>query len=281
MTVITQKGATGILGPFNQAYSGIPANTAVVTAGTGNLEPNIATLVGSKWDLEDGRTLVLVSNGAVALASGKLAQASTQVTAFQKLAMTVPTATPATAGTNQILVTNGGTVLNANQFQGGYLITASATGIGQTLKIASHQAAAASATFLVNLEDNIVTTLDATTTISLIANPYANILIASHTTLGTPIGVSLYPLAATTAATFNGTSGALTVTGTAQYGYVVCSGPTGCLIDNTVTNVGYPLGPSAATDGALGVATLTSSPQIAVSGQTQTSAQVGLVYLML
>lgn len=277
---ITQKGATGPLNLFQQAYAANPANSGQPASGTGGINPDIDTLVGSKWDTNASQTVVLVQNGSVALASGKLVQAPTQSTAFQKLAMTVPTAYPATAGSNQILVTNGGTVLNQNSYAGGFLVTASGTGIGQMLRISSHQAAAANATFVVTLEDNIVTTLDATTTVSLIANLYDGVLISNHTTLGTPVGVSLYPLAASTAPTYNGTSGLLTAAGVAQYGFIVASGPAACLID-ALTNVGYPVGPSTNTDGALNVATLTSSPQVGISGQTQTSTQVGLVYLQL
>lgn len=280
MTAITQKGATGPLSLFNQAFSANPANTPQTTAGTGGFDPSVQTLVGSKWDTNNGQEVVLVQNGAVAIASGKLCQAPTEVTAFEKLAMTIPTAYPGTVGSTQILVTNGATVLNANQFQGGYLVVASSTGIGQTLEIAGNQAAAANATFVVTLVDPVQVALSATSTVSLLYNPYSGILISNHSTLGLPVGVSFYPLAASTAPTFSGTTGLLTAAGVAQYGFIATGGPIGCLID-AVTNVGYPLGPSTNTDGALNVATLTSSPQIAVSGQTQTSTQVGLVYLQL
>lgn len=299
MSRITQKGATAPISPWssnvatsnyvgtatpivgNQAFSSNPANTAATPSGTGFFDPDFVTYVGQKFDTSDGRELVLVQNGAVAITAGKLLQAPVEVTAFEKLAITVPTATPATAGTTAILVTNGATKINVNQFAGGYLVVASGTGIGQTLKIASHQAAiATTGKFIVTTEDPIQVTLDATSTVSLIYNPYIGVVISNHSTLGTPVGVSLYALAASTAPTYDGTSGALTASGVAQYGLIVCGGPTGCLID-TVTNVGYPLGPSTATDGALAVATLTASPQMAISGQTQTSTQVGLVYLQL
>ena len=280
MTAITQKGATGPLSLFNQAFSANPSNTPTVGSGTGGFDPDLSNLIGSKWDTNIGGTVMLIRNGAVALASGKLLQAPTQITAFQKLAMTVPTAYPATAGQTQILVTNGATVLKQNLFAGGTLVVASGTGIGQTLQIGSHQQAAASATFVVTLVDPIQVTLDATSTVSLIANPADGVLISNHSTLGNPVGVSLYPIAASTAPTWDGTSGILTAAGVGQYGFIVTAGPVGCLID-AVTNVGYPLGPSTNTDGALNVATLTSSPQVAISGQTQTSTQAGLVYMQL
>ncbi len=280
MSRITQKGATGALNLFQQAYSADPANNPLPSTGTGFADASFDTFLGQKFDLSDGREVTIVQNGATALATGKLVQAPVENTAFEKLAMTVPAAYPATAGSFQILVTNGGTVLNAGTFNGGYAVVAAGTGIGQTLKISTQASAAASAAFVVTLEDAIVTTLDATSKISLVYSPYDGVVISNHSTLGTIVGVSLYPLAASTAATFNGTSGALTAAGVAQYGLIVTRGHTACLIDS-VTNVGYPLGPSTNTDGALNVATLTASPQVAISGQTQTTAQAGIVYVQL
>ncbi len=265
---------------FNQGFAANPA-TSIATTGTGALDPNLDSEVGQKFLTADGRTLALVQNGAVALAAGVLVQAPAEVTAFQKLAMTVPTAYPATAGLSQLLVTNGSTVLNINQFAGGFLIVASGTGIGQTLRIGSHQPAANGATFVVTLEDPIITTLDATSKISLLANPYDGVLINPTTATGAPVGVSLYPLAASTAPSFNATTGALTTAGTAQYGFIVTHGFASCLIDSTVTNVGYPLGRSATTAGTMGVATLTTVGQIGIAAQTLTSANNGLVSLYL
>lgn len=291
MSRITQKGATAPLNPFanlstgvpEQAFSANPQNNTQPTTGTGFFDPNFGTYVGQKFDTSDGRELVLVQNGAVALAAGTLIQAPAEVTAFQKLAMTVPTAQPATAGTYQILVTNGGTKLNVNQFAGGYAVIASGTGIGQMLKISSHQAAiATTGTSIVTLEDPIQTTLDATSKVSLLSNPYAGVITSPVTTAtGGPVGVSLYGIAASTLPTYDGTSGALTVNGVAQYGLLVCHGPVACLVDSTVTNVGYPIGVSKTTAGTVGLATLTTVPQIAVSMQTLTSANTGLIYLEL
>ena len=239
------------------------------------------SLCGVRFNLADGRQVALVRNAATAIASGKLIQGPAEVTAFQKLAMTVPTATPATAGTYKVLVTNGATVLNINQFQGGLFIVDSGTGIGQTLKIASHQPAAANATFIVTLEDPIQVTLDATSTVSLIANPYLGVKITDHSTLSAAIGASFYPIGASTAATYNATTGALTTAGTPVYGYIMVRGVTGILVDNTVTNVGYPVGRSAATDGAVGVASLTTAAAVGTSIQTLTSAHTGAIYLVL
>lgn len=289
MSRITQKSAVAPLNPFmnistgvpNQSFSAVPP-TGAQPSGTGTFDPSLFSCVGQKFDTSDGREIALVQNGATALAAGVLVQSEAEVTAHQKLAMTVPAAQPATAGTFAILVTNGSTVLNVNKFAGGYLIVASGTGIGQFLKIASHQPAANAGTFIVTLEDPIQTTLDATSKVSLLQNPYANVIITPATTAtGGVVGISLNAIAASTAPTFSGTTGALTANGVAQYGFITTHGPASCLIDNTVTNVGYPLGISKTTAGTMGLATLTTVPQIATSQQTLTSANNGLVYLFL
>ena len=268
----------------NPNYSGTPTSLYNGYRGTGlNGIPDYSldALLGSKWSTASGQTLTLVSNSANAQTAGKLLASSAEVTAFQGLAMTVPATYPATVGTFQILVTNGATVLNENQFAGGIAVVAAGTGIGQTLQIASHAPAANAGTFVVTLIDPIQVTLDATSKISLIANPAKNVIISPTTATGISVGVTVYPVQASVAPTFDAVTGALVTAGTPQYFFVVSHGPVGCLIDNTVTNVGYPLGASAATAGTLGVATLTTKPQIAISEQTQTSAQVGVVYMQL
>lgn len=285
MSRLTQKPAVAPLALFSQGYSANPAITPVSTAGTGFADGNFATYMGQKFDTSDGREFVLIQNGGVALAAAKVIQSPPEVTAFQKLAMTVPTAYPATAGSFKVLVTNGGTVLNVNQFAQGYLIVASGTGIGQMLKISSHQAAAASATFVVTLEDAIVTTLDATSTVSLLASPYIGnvIQVASGSTqTGSPVGITLYPIAASTAPTYNNTTGALTAAGVAQYGLIQTHGPAvGTLTTGGASlTTGSGLGIST-TAGSLIVQTLTTAPLIAYNMQTQTDAQCGLVYLNL
>jgi len=289
MSRITQKSAVAPLSPWvnissgvpNQAFSAIPGAGPQPASATGFYEPSISTCVGQKFDTSDGRELVLVQNGAVALTAGKLIQTVAETTAFEKLAMTVPTAQPATAGTFAVLVTNGATVLNANQFQGGFLVTASGTGLGQLLKIQSHQPAAASATFIVTLEDPIQTTLDVTTTVSLVANPYLGVIINPTTPTGTPVGVTLYNIAASTAATYDGTSGKLTVNGVAQYGLVTCHGLVSVLMDSDASGVGVGVGPSDLTAGAVGTEVAGTQSHVGITMQTSTSAQYVPVYLTL
>jgi hypothetical protein len=256
---------------FNQ-YTGTGSN--------GIPDTSNATLLGVRFNTNDGRQVALASVGATAITQGVLTQCQAQVTAFQKLAITVPSTTPATAGTNQILVTNGATVLNINQFAGGNLVVASGTGIGQTLNIASHQPAAASGTFLVTLQDPIQVTLSASSTVSLLPNQFSNIIINPTTATGSICGVTLYALTASTAPTYNATTGALVTAGVPQYGWVVTKGSVGCLSDSSITAVGASTVASTTTAGCVTSATGTDAV-VGVSAQTQTSAQVGLINVNL
>lgn len=268
----------------NTNFSGTPTtvNNGYTGTGLGGIpDYSYDSLLGSKWSTEDGRILTLISNGATALVSGVLVQSSSEVTAFQNLAMTVPTATPATVGTFQVLVTNGATVLNINQYAGGYFIVGAGTGIGQTLKIASHQAAAASATFLVTLEDPIQVTLDATSTVTLMDVPFQNVVVTPATTAtGGTIGATLYPVPAATLPTFNGTSGAAVTLGTPQYAYVVSHGPAAIIADSSAPAIGLPISTSVVTAGRFGTGSLSHSI-IGNTLQTSTSAKTSLVYLTL
>jgi hypothetical protein len=302
MSRITGKPVVAPLNPWtnistgnsNQAYGATPANGANPTSGTGILDSSFSTYVGQKFDTADGRELVLVANGGVALTPSVVVQAPAQITTALGLAMTVPTAYPATAGLYQIYATNSSTVLSANQFQGGYCIVASGTGLGQIFKIASHTAGTNAGAVVINLEDPIQTTLDATSTLNLVYNSYGGgsasaagavsngVIISTGTTATSgPIGVTLYGIAASTAPTYNTTSGALSTAGTVQYGLIVCHGPTACKVD-TITTVGSPVAVSTAVTGAVstGIA-LPAGALIGHSMQTLVSAKYGLIYLDL
>lgn len=268
----------------NPNFAGTPLEIPNGYTGTGlNGIPDYSydTLCGVKFSTEDGRVVTLVSNSANAQVAGTLLASPAELTAFQGLAMTVPFNAPATEGTFIVSVTNGATVLGQNIFAEGLFIVASGTGAGQSLKIASHQAAATTAQFLVTLEDPIQVTLDATSVINLVLNPYKNVIISPTTLTGIPVGVTLYPVPASVAATFDGTTGLPVILGIPQYLFVVSHGVVGCLIDGTVTNVGYGLGASATVAGALGIQTLTASPKIAIAAQTLTSGRTGEVAMEL
>ncbi len=251
-----------------------------VSTGTGSVDTTLFTEVGVRFATGDGREVVLVSNSPVALASGRLVQSPAIVAGHQGLAMTVPTTAPATAGTFVISVTNGATVIQQNYYAGGYAIVRAGTGIGQTLRIKSNNAGAASAQTPITLEDAIVTTLDATSVINLIANPYMNVIIAPTTATGNAIGVTLYPLAASVAPTFDGTSGLQTAAGTQQYGFIQTKGIVSCLSDASVATVGLGVMRSTTTAGTITVRTATGA-DVGNALQTTISAVAGAIFVDL
>ena len=272
MSRITQKSAVAPLALFKQATS--------ASTGTGQVDPSLVTATGERFDLSDGREVVLVSNAAVALVSGVLVQSPAIVAGHQTLAITVPSTAPATAGTYQVLVTNGSTVINAGFYNGGFLIVKDGTGIGQTLKIASHPGAAASATCLITLEDPIQVTLDATSVVNLIQNPYQNVIIAPTTATGNVVGVTLGPVAASVAPTWDATSGAVSTTGTQQYALLATKGIVSCLSDANVATVGLGLMRSTTTAGTVAVRTATGY-DVGNALQTTISAKAGAIFLDL
>ena len=273
MSRITGRPTVATLGIFKQATS--------ASTGTGTVAPDFVTYVGQRFDTSDGRELVLIANGVAALVPGTVIQSAAELTAFQALSMTVPALYPATAGLYQILVTNGSTVLNVNQYAGGFLIVDSGTGLGQTLKISTHQAAANGATFVVTLEDPIQVTLTATSKITLVYNPYYNVITSTGTTAtGAPVGITLYPVAASVAPTYNATTGANVTVGTQQYALLQTRGIVGVLGDSTVPAVGFPVAQGTAAAGAMGVASV-GKASIGNTVQTGTSAHVTAVNLIL
>jgi len=271
MTFITDFKGTAIA-LWKQATS--------VSTGTGTVDTSLSTMLGQRFSTNDGREVVLVSNGAVALASARLIQSPAIVAGHVNLAMTVPASVPATAGTFAISVTNGATVINENYYAGGYAIVRAGTGIGQTLRIASHPGAATSAQCVITLEDAIVTTLDATSVINLIANPYSNVIIAPTTATGNVVGVTLYPLAASVAPTWNATTGKLETPGTQQYGFIQTKGIVSCLSDANVATVGLGVMRSTTTAGTVAVRTATGA-DVGNALQTTISAVAGAIQVDL
>ena len=231
MSFISEKGATGVLPLFN----------------TSN-DISLATLVGSRYDTSDGREVVLVQNGGTAIVPGKLYQAPVAVGAnHQNLVVAAYTAPTANLPAS-VTVTLGGTLVTANQYATGYMVVVTNTGAGQILKIASHPAqATATGNVVVTLEDTPVTALDTTSTVSLVLNPYGSsngtsvstngVVLASHSSLVQPVGVSFYAIAASTSTV-------------PTYGLLQTKGIAAVLIHGTPA-IGLDVGASASVDGAV------------------------------
>ncbi len=226
MSRITQKGAVG---PLSLVANGIFQTST---------DSSLATLVGTRFDTSDGRELMLVKAGGVAVVPGKLYQDAALVANHQNLAVTAYTAYSNNGNVPaKVTVTLGATAATANQYAGGFVVVNDNNGEGQTLRIASHPAAALSTSLVVTLEDGATTALTTASEVCLIPPHGDSIIVAPTTLTGALAGVSLYDIAI------------------GAYGFVTTKGLTSCLADGAVA-VGAMVGPSNAVAGAIEVAVL-------------------------
>ncbi len=257
MSRFTQKGATAPLG-FAQTST----------------DASLGTLTGAKFDTSDGREFVLIQNAGVALASGNLIQGPVKIGANHQ---GLTTATAA-IGATQITVTLGGTAVTANQYQGGFVVFNAGTGIGQTLRIASHPAATSSATCVLTLEDPLaVATLASDTKSSLVLPVYGSAngadvrtsgcVVCPVTLTGPVIGVTVSPIAASSATV-------------PSYGFIQTKGIVGCLNDAT-TAIGLDLMPSTNTAGAVMTYVVATSSRVGTATVAGVTTEVRPITIQL
>lgn len=248
---------------------------------TTTTDASCMTMVGQRFHTEDGREVVLFQNGTVALTSGVLTQHSPIVADHQDIDVVAYTAANTVTGQPaSFTATLGATKANENQYQGGFAVVNSGPGIGQTLRIASSSATAASGVITITLEDAPVTALTTASHVDLIAAPYTGVVIAPTTATASEAGVTLYPVAASVANTYDGTTGALTAVGTPSFGFMVVQGLTSCLSDASVAGVGLGIMRSTTTAGCITVATATGA-RVGSAYQTSVSAEARAVMINL
>ncbi len=269
MSRITEKGATAPMSIFQTST-----------------DLSLGTLVGSRFDLSDGREVVLVQNAGTALGSGVVVQGP----AAQSNATGLSPATTGTTGYSAsypiaaavggkvIQIASGATAFLANRFQGGYLNVVEGTGLGQTLKVQSNSAASTTSAVVVQLEDafTVATSTDSRFTFTI--NPFGShfgtdfttdgVIISPATTLtGQTVGVSLYPIAASTATV-------------AQYGFIVTKGVTACLASSTVA-LGLDVGVPGGTAGAPVTYAVATTTRIGSTLVASASAKYNLINVQL
>lgn len=147
--------------------------------------------LGAKFVDQNGNAFRYCLVGGTALVPGKLYQAPAEITDHQNV---VPTATA--IGATQVTVTLGATALTANYYAGGYLIVSATPGQGYKYLIASHPAADASASVVITLADPILVALTTASNIDLVANSYSGVILNPATATSCPVGVAVYPVAA-------------------------------------------------------------------------------------
>ena len=225
MSQITQRGAAGPLS--------LQANGTYQTSTDTSLE----TLLGSRWDLSDGREVALGQPATgTTVAEGKLYQNAALIADHQNCDVTAVTAYSANGNVPAaVTITLGATAVTANQYAGGYLAVVDGAGEGQLLKIASHPAAALSATCAFTLEDGPSTALSTSTSeCSLLPATGDELVIMPTTPTNVPFGLAMYPVAA------------------GSYAFFLTKGIGNALADATTPAVGCAISWSAATAGAVG-----------------------------
>lgn len=257
MSILTQRGATGPLEIFKTST-----------------DPSLVTMAGAKFDSSDGRVFALVQNAGTALAQGKLVQGPAKIANHQNLATSTQV-----VGATVVTVTLGGTLATANQYSGGFVIFNAGAGIGQTLQIASHPAGTSSGTVVLTLADPIqVATASGTTKSSLVLPAYGSpngtdvrtsgvvICPANNALTGPVIGVSSYPIAASTSTA-------------ATYGLIQTRGLVAVLNDGG-TAIGLDLMPGSVA-GSVATYVIATSSRVGSSTQAGVDTEYRLITLQL
>lgn len=123
---------------------------------------------------------------------------------------TTNTTAQLSAGSTQLLVTNGATAVTVDQFKDGTLEVLGTNGIGQSYRIAGNSAAANAGAITVRLVEplrNTTALANGTNTVNLRVNVCS--LPVAQTTAAAPVGVTIMPVASNTSV---------------QYGWVQTSG---------------------------------------------------------
>ena len=259
MSQITNLGATS---PFGLQASGTFQTST---------DASLATLVGTRWYTSDGRELVLgFTSSTTTVVPGYFYQNAALISNHQGLVVTAFNAYGTTGGVANsgstpatVTVTLGGTAATLNQYQGGFVVVQSSTGIGQSLRIASHPAQpTTTGSLVITLEDGPNTNLTTSSVVNLIPAPGNNVVIspAAASLTNTVFGASFYSIAAST------------------YGFFVARGNTGLV----AVSAGVAAGSSLSV-GAAGAAIVFSGaiPVLGHTGAAITGSDAQVAYVNL
>lgn len=173
-------------GPIPILMNGQSSNVGIWDTGATAL-----LTVGTKGVLNDGRVFYYARNSGAAIVAGDLL--TMEVASVENDDLAVDTHL---IGATAIAVTPGTQANDANAFAEGYMVVNDDTGEGITYKIADHAAISASTEFTLNLRDPIVVSFGAGTTVTLVKNPWADLLISLTTQAHPNAGISQVAVAA-------------------------------------------------------------------------------------
>jgi hypothetical protein len=141
---------------------------------------------GTRLEFGDGRVYRYAKAGGT-LVMGQLMQAEAAVA--NHVDLVCPTASA--VGDTTVHLTLGATALVANDYKDGYFQITDGASEGMSYKIKSHPAADASANVTVTLYDKLhAVVTNADSTVSLVKNPYQDVIQAPATVTGAAVGVT-------------------------------------------------------------------------------------------
>jgi len=181
----------------------------------------------------DGRKFRYCRAGGAVLVTGDCYSSAAQDDQFEGMA----TATLSAINATEIYVTNGTTTIAANDFDEGYLMVTAGTGIGQSSRILSHTTGGSGAAITFTIEDPLkVATTVATSKITVVKNPYDDVVIQAVTPVASTAGIAQFAIPTT------------------EYGWIQTGGPAACLFDASVCAADtMGVGPSTTTAGTVTV----------------------------
>lgn len=206
----------------------------------------------------DGRAYRYSVAGGVDLSPGKIVVAPTIVANHENNTVAVAAAVGATS----VTVTLGATATTLNYYADGYMVVNDVDGEGIAYKISGHPANAGSASLVVTLSESIRVALTTSSQVTLLSNPWKNVLISIADQADMCVGV---PNVAITAA---------------YGGWVQTKGVCSALADETLT-IGQALTTGSSTVGAFELADLIGEPTYAIAIQAGVDTEYRAVYLMI
>lgn len=171
---------------------------------------------GQRAETQDGRIFRYAELGE-AITTGSMTVSNAIDATLINCAVTAVAAIGATS----VSFTNAATTALANEYAEGYAIISYGTGLGQTLKVASHAAWTSGGASTVTLEDPLVVALDTTSKIEFTHNPWHGCYMTAN--------------AVTTV-----TGGALMPFQSGYFGWLQTRGVFGARADTTIT-AGYEI----------------------------------------
>lgn len=173
-------------GPIPVLVNGQSSNVGIRDTGS-----TASLTVGTKGILDDGRVFYYARNSGIAIVAGQLLTQELASVENDDLACNT-----AALGATSVLVTPGTVAQVANAFAEGYMVINDDTSEGLTYKISGHDAISASTEFTLNLREPLLLVFGAGTTVTLVKNPWADVVIAPTAQAHICAGISQVAVAA-------------------------------------------------------------------------------------